>query len=81
MDQTFNHPKKPFDSPFGGGEHNLLGSSFYYNSGFAGALWRRWFGYRESGEGGTKAEVQGSGRLCIRSTLFHPIKKERGPAE
>lgn len=81
MDQTFNHPKKPFDSPFGGGEHNLLGSSFYYNSGFSGTLWRRWFGYKENGEGGTKEEAQGSGRMCLRSTLFHPIKKERGPTE
>ncbi|KAF1981906.1 hypothetical protein K402DRAFT_341425 [Aulographum hederae CBS 113979] len=81
MQKTFNRPKKPNDSPFGGGEHNLLGSSFYYNAGFSGALWRRWWGYRENNEGGTKEEVGGTGRMCLRATLFHPIKKERGPTE
>ncbi|KAK5239441.1 hypothetical protein LTR16_011926, partial [Cryomyces antarcticus] len=38
MDRVFNHPKEAWESPFGWGEHNLLGSSFYYNSGFSGAL-------------------------------------------
>lgn len=81
MDQIFNHPKKPTDSVFGWGEHNQLGSSFYYNSGFSGALWRRWFGYRENKEGGSWHEVTQSGRMCLRTTLFHPIKWERGPTE
>ncbi|KAF1816508.1 hypothetical protein P152DRAFT_446156 [Eremomyces bilateralis CBS 781.70] len=81
MDQVFNRPKKVEDSVFGWGEHNQLGSSFYYNSGFSGQLWRRWFGYKENNEGGSMAEVSGSGRMCLRSTLFHPIKFERGPTD
>jgi len=81
LDKVFNRPEKPTDSVFGGGEHNHMGSTFYYNSGFSGALWRRWFGYRENNEGGTQHEVSGTGRMCLRSTLFHPIKFERGPTE
>jgi hypothetical protein len=81
MDQIFNHPNKPTDSVFGWGEHNQLGSSFYYNSGFAGALWRRWFGYKENKEGGSWLELTTTGRMCLRSTLLHPIKWERGPTE
>ncbi|KAF2404666.1 hypothetical protein EJ06DRAFT_215265 [Trichodelitschia bisporula] len=81
MDQIFNKPEKPTESVFGWGEHNQLGSSFYYNSGFAGALWRRWFGYRENKEGGSWVELTTTGRLCLRSTLLHPIKFERGPTE
>lgn len=76
MDQVFNHPKEIWESPFGWGEHNLLGSSFYYNSGFSGALWRRWLGQAENNEGGRKYEDGGSGRLCLRSMLHHPIKHE-----
>ncbi|KAF2090045.1 hypothetical protein K490DRAFT_71723 [Saccharata proteae CBS 121410] len=78
MNQIFNYPKKDIDSPFGWGEHNLLGSSFYYNSGFSGALWRRWLGADENGEGGRLEEENGSGRMCLRGILFHPIKFERG---
>ena len=78
MDQVFNHPTDEWASPFGWGEHNLLGSSFYYNSGFSGALWRRWLGQSENNEGGGKAEAEGSGRMCLRSSLHHPIKHEMG---
>ncbi|EKG13186.1 hypothetical protein MPH_09658 [Macrophomina phaseolina MS6] len=78
MNQIFNYPKKDIDSPFGWGEHNLLGSSFYYNSGFSGALWRRWLGASENEEGGRFEEENGSGRMCLRGILFHPIKFERG---
>lgn len=78
MDKIFNHPEKATDSVFGWGEHNQLGSSFYYNSGFAGTLWRRWFGYIENKEGGSWHELTQTGRMCLRSTLFHPIKWERG---
>lgn len=76
LDAIFNRPKKPQDSPFGWGEHNQQGSSFYYNSGFSGALWRRWWGNRVNNEGGSKFEAKGSGRLCLRTMLFHPIKFE-----
>lgn len=63
-------------SVFGHHEHNFQGSSWYYNSGFAGALWRRWLGWAENGEGGREEEEVGSGRMCLRSTLVHPIKYE-----
>ncbi|KAF2766868.1 hypothetical protein EJ03DRAFT_344905 [Teratosphaeria nubilosa] len=81
MNGVFNYPKEIWDSPFGWGEHNLLGSSFYYNSGFSGALWRRWLGMSENGEGGRKEEEEGTGRMCIRGTLHHPVKHEAGPVD
>jgi hypothetical protein len=81
MDQIFNHPRVPTDSVFGFGEHNQLDNTFYYHATFAGNLWRRWLGYREDNEGGTWHELTKSGRMCLRSTLFHPIKYERGPTE
>ncbi|KAI8632441.1 hypothetical protein F5Y19DRAFT_364081 [Xylariaceae sp. FL1651] len=76
MDNTFNHPPTPQDSPFGWGEHNLLGGSFYYNAGFSGALWRRWLGASENGEGGLGNENKGTDRMCLRPLLHHPIKHE-----
>ncbi|KAI5866687.1 hypothetical protein GGS23DRAFT_283191 [Durotheca rogersii] len=76
MDKTFNYPPAAHDSPFGWGEHNMQGGSFYYNAGFSGALWRRWLGALENGEGGKKAEEAGSDRLCLRGILHHPIKSE-----
>ncbi|KXT05485.1 hypothetical protein AC579_1658 [Pseudocercospora musae] len=79
MNQVFNYPTNTWDSPFGWGEHNLLGSSFYYNSGFSGALWRRWLGQWENGEGGKRLEEEGTGRMCLRGILHHPIKHEKGP--
>ncbi|KAJ9621989.1 hypothetical protein H2203_006870 [Taxawa tesnikishii (nom. ined.)] len=81
MDRVFNHPKEEWESPFGWGEHNLLGSSFYYNAGFSGALWRRWLGQRENGEGGKTFEDKGTGRMCLRGTLHHPIKHEKFPMD
>ncbi|KAH8655223.1 hypothetical protein BX600DRAFT_482827 [Xylariales sp. PMI_506] len=77
MDRTFNRPQVPTESPFGWGEHNMQGGSFYYNSGFSGALWRRWLGSRENNEGGREFEEKGTGRLCLRGLLHHPIKYER----
>ncbi|KAI0447365.1 hypothetical protein F4803DRAFT_499333 [Xylaria telfairii] len=76
LDQTFNKPPTPVDSPFGWGEHNMLGGSFYYNSVFSGALWRRWLGAAEDGEGGPKYEEDGTDRMCLRPLLHHPIKHE-----
>jgi hypothetical protein len=78
LEGTFNRPPKPTDSVFGWGEHNQLGSSFYYNAAFSARWWRRWLGSREDDEGGTEHEENGSGRLCIRPTLFHPVKYEKG---
>ncbi|KAK5134035.1 hypothetical protein LTR08_007040 [Meristemomyces frigidus] len=76
MDEVFNYPPETWASPFGWGEHNLLGSSFYYNSGFSGALWRRWLGLWENGEGGREYEERGTGRMCLRGTMHHPVKFE-----
>jgi hypothetical protein len=78
LDNTFNKPPKPTDSVFGWGEHNQLGSSFYYNAAFGSEWWRRWLGSRENDMGGPIAEEAGTGRLCMRSTLFHPVKYEKG---
>ncbi|CAI9624979.1 unnamed protein product [Alternaria burnsii] len=78
LDGTFNKPPKPTDSVFGWGEHNQLGTSFYYNAGFSSEWWRRWLGSRENDKGGPVEEENGTGRLCMRNTLFHPVKYERG---
>lgn len=81
MNQIFNYPDEPESSVFGGGEHNQQGSSFYYNAKFSGTLWRRWFGYKENKEGGSWYELTNTGRMCLRSMLFHPVKQERGTTE
>ena len=87
-----DHSTSGANSPFYlGNEHVHKGSTFYYHSEFAGLLWRRWLGYPQmdgrgrSGEsnsgnlrGGIEDEKRpdGSGRMCLRSMLFHPIKSE-----
>ncbi|KAI1091334.1 hypothetical protein F5B19DRAFT_280395 [Rostrohypoxylon terebratum] len=92
-DHTSGGHGSPFDLT---NEHNHKGTSWYYNSEFAGLLWRRWLGYAQmdgrgdnggrAGEGtergGQKEEEdpKNSGRLCLRSMLVHPIKWEN-PAE
>lgn len=79
----------PFDVK---NEHNHKGTSWYFNSEFSGLLWRRWLGYAQmDGRGpfggqiskgkkrGGREEEQsdgGTGRMCLRSMLFHPIKHE-----
>ena len=78
MDRVFNYPDGIHASPFGWGEHNLIGSTFYYNAGFAGRLWRRWLGFEEEEEGGRGREERGTGRMCLRGTLVHPVKFEWG---
>ncbi|KAI5861199.1 hypothetical protein GGS23DRAFT_598726 [Durotheca rogersii] len=101
IDKAFNggrgHTSGGHGSPFDlTNEHNHKGTSWYYNSEFAGLLWRRWLGYAQmdgrgenggrAGEGtrrGGKEEEEdpnSSGRLCLRSMLVHPIKWEN-PAE
>lgn len=97
IDSAFNggrdHSTSGKGSPFDvGNEHNHKGTSWYYNSEFAGLLWRRWLGYSQMdgrGDGGgvagfgnrrggikEEAEEESSGRLCLRSMLVHPIKHE-----
>jgi hypothetical protein len=101
VDKSFNggrdHSTSGHGSPFDfSNEHNHKGTTWYYNSEFAGLLWRRWLGYAQldgrgvnggrSGEGtlrGGEEEEEsatGTGRLCLRSMLFHPIKWEH-PSE
>ncbi|EJT76211.1 hypothetical protein GGTG_06133 [Gaeumannomyces tritici R3-111a-1] len=74
----------PFDL---GNEHNHKGTTWYYNSEFAGLLWRRWLGHAQmdgrAGAGtlrGGRAEEEAPGspgRLCLRSMLVHSIKWEK----
>lgn len=88
-DGTSGGPGSPFDLR---NEHNHKGTTWYYNSEFAGLLWRRWLGYAQmdgrgddggrAGQGtlrGGKSEEESdlsSGRMCLRSMLLHPIKFE-----
>ena len=92
-DHSTSGPGSPFDQL---NEHNHKGTSWYFNSEFAGLLWRRWLGYaqldgrgkhggraNEGHERGGKTEEMkdsSSGRLCLRGMLVHPIKFEH-PSE
>ncbi|KAK4138788.1 hypothetical protein BT67DRAFT_446813 [Trichocladium antarcticum] len=101
IDKSFNggrdHSTSGHGSPFDyNNEHNHKGTTWYYNSEFAGLLWRRWLGYAQldgrgpnggrSGEGKLRggeeeeSNTTGTGRLCLRSMLLHPIKWEH-PSE
>ena len=61
-------------------QHNFRGGTYYYDAAFAQRLWRQWLGYREEGERGAQKEVGqgGTGRMCLRSMLLHPVKREQG---
>lgn len=77
-------------SVFGDREHNFKGSTWYYNAGFAGNLWKRWLGLKVDGEGGEQFETMdrvtakgksgvpamkgGEGRMCLPPMLLHPVK-------
>ncbi len=61
-------------SVFGDREHNFLGTTWYYNAGFSGVLWRRWLGLRVDNNGGEEVEMAGEGRMCLPGVLLHPIK-------
>lgn len=64
------------ESVFGPREHVFNGAGWYSRGNFAGALWRRWLGRRENGEGGPEEELRGNGRMCLRNMLLHPVKFE-----
>lgn len=64
-------------SVFGDREHNFKGSTWYYNAGFPGGLWRRWLGGEAEGEGG-EAYDRRLGRMCLKGVLLHPVKQEVG---
>ncbi|MCJ1478638.1 hypothetical protein MMC13_007319 [Lambiella insularis] len=61
-------------SAFGDREHNFRGTTWFYNAGFSGNLWRRWLGYRVDNDGGEEQELAGEGRMCLPGVLLHPVK-------
>lgn len=56
-------------------QHNFKGTTWYYNSGFAPNLWKRWLGYVVDNDGGEAKEVWGEGRMCLPAMLLHPVKQ------
>ena len=101
MAQTFNGGKDGSSggsrtSLFGEREHNLHGLSWFYNSGFAPNLYRRWLGLKVNNDGGEEFETTedlskqgpgvgnmpgGEGRMCMPPMLLHPIKDVELPIE
>ncbi|PSS03566.1 hypothetical protein BD289DRAFT_358758 [Coniella lustricola] len=83
-------------SVFGQREHNLQGLTWFYNSGFAPNLYRRWLGMKVNNDGGEEFELMrdatkndnsvgemkgGEGRMCLPPMLIHPIKGVDLPVE
>lgn len=83
-------------SVFGQREHNLQGLTWFYNSGFAPNLYRRWLGLKVNNDGGEEFELirdvtkdessvgqmkGGEGRMCLPPMLLHPIKGVDIPVE
>ncbi|TWU77826.1 hypothetical protein ED733_002042 [Metarhizium rileyi] len=83
-------------SVFGEREHNLKGLSWFYNSGFAPNLYKRWVGLMVNNDGGEEFEKNvdetkeggdvgnmrgGEGRMCIPAMLLHPVKDVELPVE
>lgn len=83
-------------SVFGQREHNLQGLTWFYNSGFAPNLYRRWLGLKVNNDGGEEFELVrdmsknestvglmrgGEGRMCLPPMLLHPIKGVELPVE
>ncbi|OAK99648.1 hypothetical protein IQ06DRAFT_294094 [Phaeosphaeriaceae sp. SRC1lsM3a] len=56
-------------------QHNFLGTTWYYNAGFAPNLWKRWMGYKVDNDGGEEEELAGEGRMCLPAMLLHPVKQ------
>jgi len=83
-------------SVYGLREHNLRGVSWFYNSGFAPNLYRRWMGLKVNNDGGEEFERTadrsrddaavnsmrgGEGRMCLPPMLLHPVKDVDLPVE
>ncbi|KAH7163215.1 hypothetical protein B0J13DRAFT_31938 [Dactylonectria estremocensis] len=83
-------------SIFGDREHNMHGLSWFYNSGFAPNVYRRWLGLKVNNDGGDEFETTedqsrkgkgvsnmrgGEGRMCLPPMLLHPIKDVELPVE
>ncbi|KAH6898740.1 hypothetical protein B0T10DRAFT_473556 [Thelonectria olida] len=101
MTQMFNNGKDGASggsrtSIFGDREHNMHGLSWFYNSGFAPNLYRRWLGLKINNDGGEEFETTedhskdgkgvgnmrgGEGRMCLPPMLLHPIKDVEVPVE
>lgn len=56
-------------------QHNFMGTTWYYHTGFAPNLWKRWLGFKVDGDGGEEAELVGEGRMCLPAMLLHPVKQ------
>lgn len=56
-------------------QHNFLGTTWYYHSGFAPNLWKRWLGYKIDNDGGEEWENANEGRMCLPAMLLHPVKQ------
>ena len=56
-------------------EHNFLGVSWYYRTGFPADLWKRWLGYKVNNDGGEEWEMAHEGRMCLPPMLLHPVKE------
>ncbi|KAF4512408.1 hypothetical protein G6O67_001550 [Ophiocordyceps sinensis] len=74
----------------------MHGLSWFYNSGFAPNLYRRWLGLRVNNDGGDEFETTrdgsrqgsgvgamrgGEGRMCLPPMLLHPVKGVELPIE
>ncbi|KHN99892.1 uncharacterized protein MAM_01816 [Metarhizium album ARSEF 1941] len=101
MAQTYNGGRDASSggsrtSVFGEREHNLKGLSWFYNSGFAPNLYRRWLGLKVNNDGGEDFEQTldetkqgsgvgnmrgGEGRMCVPAMLLHPVKDVELPVE
>ncbi|CAG9938361.1 unnamed protein product [Clonostachys rosea f. rosea IK726] len=83
-------------SMFGDREHNMHGISWFYRSGFAPNLYRRWLGLKVNNDGGEDFELTedktksggsvgempgGEGRMCLPPVLLHPVKEVEIPVE
>jgi hypothetical protein len=83
-------------SVFGQREHNLRGLTWFYDSGFAPNIYRRWLGLKVNNDGGEEFELTedksrngssvsemrgGEGRMCLPPMLLHPIKNVDLPVE
>lgn len=79
LEKTLNNGAGGFtggrrESVFGDREHNLRGSTWYYDARFAAELYRGWAIGKKGAEGEID-RLERSGRMCLRATLLHPIKQ------
>lgn len=56
-------------------QNNLQGTTWFGDTTFASALWKRWLGFRVDGEGGEEWELANEGRMCLPPILLQSIKQ------